>query len=33
VEHAQAFRFVDDKIAEHWAIRDDLAMHHQLLGS
>jgi predicted ester cyclase len=32
VEHAQAFRFVEDKIAEHWAVRDDLTMHRQLLG-
>lgn len=33
VEHAQAFRFVGEKIAEHWAIRDDLTMHRQLLGA
>jgi predicted ester cyclase len=32
VIHAQAFRFVGDKIAEHWAVRDDLTMHKQLLG-
>jgi predicted ester cyclase len=32
VEHAHAFRFVGDKIAEHWAVRDDLTMHQQLLG-
>lgn len=32
VEHAHAFRFVDGKIAEHWAVRDDRTMHDQLLG-
>jgi len=32
VEHVHAFRFVDGKIAEHWAVRDDLTMHNQLLG-
>lgn len=32
VEHVHAFRFVDGKIAEHWAVRDDLTMHKQLLG-
>ncbi len=31
VEHAHAFRVSDDKIAEHWAIRDDLTMRNQLL--
>lgn len=33
VEHVHAFRLVDGKIAEHWAVRDDLTMHNQLLGS
>ena len=32
VEHVHAFRFVDGKIAEHWAVRDDRTMHRQLLG-
>ncbi len=32
VEHAHAFRLTEGKIAEHWAIRDDLTMHDQLLG-
>lgn len=32
VEHVHAFRFVDNKICEHWAVRDDLSMHRQLLG-
>jgi predicted ester cyclase len=32
VEHAHAFRLAEGKIAEHWAIRDDLTMHAQLLG-
>jgi predicted ester cyclase len=32
VEHAHAFRLAGGKIAEHWAIRDDLTMHGQLLG-
>lgn len=32
VEHAHAFRLAEGKIAEHWAIRDDLTMHGQLLG-
>jgi len=32
VEHAHAFRLAEGKIAEHWAIRDDLTMHDQLLG-
>ena len=32
VEHAHAFRLADGKIAEHWAVRDDLTMHDQLLG-
>jgi predicted ester cyclase len=32
VEHAHAFRLAQGKIAEHWAIRDDLTMHDQLLG-
>jgi predicted ester cyclase len=31
-ESAHAFRFHGDKIAEHWAIRDDLTMHTQLLA-
>lgn len=30
VEHVHAFRFVDGKVAEHWAVRDDLTMHYQL---
>jgi predicted ester cyclase len=33
VEHVHAFRFVDGKIAEHWAVRDDRTMHNQLLGN
>jgi predicted ester cyclase len=33
VKHAHAFRLVDGKVAEHWAIRDDLTMHNQLLGT
>lgn len=33
VDHVHAFRLVDGKIAEHWAVRDDLTMHSQLLGS
>jgi predicted ester cyclase len=33
VEHVHAFRFVSGKIAEHWAVRDDLTMHDQLLGA
>jgi predicted ester cyclase len=32
VEHAHAFRLRDAMITEHWAIRDDLTMHNQLLG-
>jgi predicted ester cyclase len=32
VEHAHAFRVIDGKVAEHWAVRDDLTMHNQLLG-
>src|ERR1700730_18625618 len=32
VEPVHAFRFVNGKIAEHWAVRDDLTMHRQLLG-
>ena len=32
VNHVHAFRFVNGKIAEHWAVRDDLTMHRQLLG-
>jgi predicted ester cyclase len=32
VEHAHAFRLAEGKIAEHWAIRDDLTMHDQLLS-
>jgi predicted ester cyclase len=32
VEHVHAFRFDDGKICEHWAVRDDLSMHRQLLG-
>jgi predicted ester cyclase len=32
VDHVHAFRLVDGKIAEHWAVRDDLTMHKQLLG-
>ncbi|MDP9072597.1 MAG: ester cyclase [Actinomycetota bacterium] len=32
VEHVHAFGFVDGKIAEHWAVRDDHTMHNQLLG-
>jgi predicted ester cyclase len=32
VEHVHAFRLAEGKIAEHWAIRDDLTMHDQLLG-
>lgn len=32
VDHVHAFRFVDGKIAEHWAVRDDLTMQNQLLG-
>jgi predicted ester cyclase len=32
VEHVHGFRFVDGKIAEHWAVRDDRTMHDQLLG-
>lgn len=32
VEHVHAFRFFNGKIAEHWAVRDDLTMHRQLLG-
>jgi predicted ester cyclase len=32
VESVHAFRFVNGKIAEHWAVRDDLTMHRQLLG-
>ncbi|HVA09776.1 MAG TPA: ester cyclase [Acidimicrobiales bacterium] len=32
VESVHAFRFVEGKIAEHWAVRDDLTMHNQLLG-
>ncbi len=32
VEHVHAFRLAGGKIAEHWAIRDDLTMHGQLLG-
>ena len=32
VEHAHAFRLTQGKIAEHWAIRDDLTMHDQLVG-
>ena len=31
VDHVHGFRFQDGKIAEHWAVRDDLTMHHQLL--
>jgi predicted ester cyclase len=31
-ESVHAFRFVNGKIAEHWAVRDDLTMHNQLLG-
>jgi predicted ester cyclase len=31
-ESVHGFRFVDGKIAEHWAVRDDLTMHNQLLG-
>ena len=33
VLHVHAFRLVDRKISEHWAVRDDLAMHVQLLGN
>ncbi|HEX3622575.1 MAG TPA: ester cyclase [Acidimicrobiales bacterium] len=33
VNHAHAFRLVDAKVAEHWAVRDDLTMHRQLLGN
>lgn len=32
VHHVHAFRLVNGKIAEHWAVRDDLTMHKQLLG-
>ena len=32
VDHVHAFRFANGKIAEHWAVRDDLTMHRQLLG-
>jgi predicted ester cyclase len=32
VQHVHAFRLADGKIAEHWAVRDDLTMHNQLLG-
>jgi predicted ester cyclase len=32
VEHVHAFRFVEGKICEHWAVRDDLSMHRQLRG-
>lgn len=30
VDHAHAFRCRNGKIAEHWAVRDDLTMHAQL---
>ena len=33
VDHVHGFRFQDAKIAEHWAVRDDLTMHMQLLGN
>lgn len=33
VDHVHAFRFVEGRIAEHWAVRDDLTMHHQLRGA
>ena len=33
VESVHAFRFVNGKISEHWAVRDDLTMHRQLLGA
>jgi predicted ester cyclase len=33
VKHAHAFRLVDGKVAEHWAVRDDMTMHNQLLGN
>jgi len=33
VLHVHGFRLVDRKIAEHWAVRDDLTMHMQLLGN
>jgi len=32
VDHVHGFRLHDGKIAEHWAVRDDLTMHNQLLG-
>ena len=31
VVHVHGFRLRDGKIAEHWAVRDDLTMHMQLL--
>jgi predicted ester cyclase len=31
VQHVHAFRLADGKVVEHWAVRDDLTMHHQLL--
>jgi predicted ester cyclase len=33
VDHVHAFRFADGKIADHWAVRDDLTIHKQLLGA
>jgi len=33
VLHVHGFRCVEGTIAEHWAVRDDLTMHAQLLGS
>lgn len=32
VDHVHGFRLAGGKIVEHWAIRDDLTMHKQLLG-
>jgi predicted ester cyclase len=32
VQHVHGFRLAEGKIVEHWAVRDDLTMHNQLLN-
>lgn len=32
IDHMHFFRMADDKIAEHWAVRDDLGLLEQLGG-